>query len=57
MRNAVVSRIGKYITAWLAALVITAAALTPALPAKAASNEEIAFFYLTDTLGRPSGRS
>ena len=51
MRNAVVSRIGKYITAWLAALVITAAALTPALPAKAASNEEIAFFYLTDTLG------
>ena len=51
MRNAVVSRIGKYITAWLAALVIPTAALAPALPAKAASNEEIAFFYLTDTLG------
>ena len=51
MRNALTSRIGKYTVAWLAAAAITLAALAPSMPAKAASNEETAFFYLTDTLG------
>ena len=51
MRNALTSRIGKYTVAWLAAAAITLAAMAPSLPAKAASNEETAFFYLTDTLG------
>ena len=51
MRNALVSRISKYTIAWLAAAAITLAAMAPSMPAKAASNEETAFFYLTDTLG------
>ena len=51
MRKVIVSRIGKYIIAWLAAVVITVTAMAPSLPAKAASNEDTAFFYLTDTLG------
>ena len=51
MSKAIISRTGKFITAWLAAIVITVSALAPALPARAASNEEYAFFYLTDTLG------
>ena len=51
MRNVLVTRIGKYTVAWLAAAAITLAAMAPSIPAKAASNEETAFFYLTDTLG------
>ena len=51
MRKAAVSRIGKRMTAWITAAVIVMAALSPSLPAKAQSNEEYAFFYLTDTLG------
>ena len=51
MKNALVSRISKYTVAWLAAAAITLAAMAPSMPAKAASNEETAFFYLTDTLG------
>ena len=51
MRRALVSGIGKYMTAWIVAAAITVAAFSPALPARAASNEETAFFYLTDTLG------
>ena len=51
MRNALVSRISKYTVAWLAAAAIALAAMAPSIPAKAASNEETAFFYLTDTLG------
>ena len=62
MRNVLVTRIGKYTVAWLAAAAITLAAMAPSIPAKAASNEETAFFYLTDTLGfnvdgRQTGRS
>ena len=51
MKKAIVSRVSKYLTAWITAAVITVAVLVPALPAKAQSNEEYAFFYLTDTLG------
>ena len=51
MRKAGFSLIGKYFVAWLAAVVITVTAMAPALPAEAASNEDTAFFYLTDTLG------
>ena len=51
MRNALVSRIGKHMIAWLAAASIVIASLTPSLPAKAAGSEDTAFFYLTDTLG------
>lgn len=51
MGNKVTLRIGKRITAWLAAAAIMFAVLVPALPVKAQSNEEYAFFYLTDTLG------
>ena len=51
MRKAGFSLIGKYFIAWFAAVVITVTAIAPALPAEAASNEDTAFFYLTDTLG------
>ena len=51
MGNALVCRIGKHMIAYLAAAAIVVASLSPSLPAKAAGNEDTAFFYLTDTLG------
>ena len=36
---------------WILAAAVFFAAAVPSLPAKAMSNEEATFFYLTDTLG------
>ena len=51
MMKGAVARIRKYMVAWFTAAAIIVAAAVPALPAKAMSNEEAAFFYLTDELG------
>ena len=51
MRSRLVKGFSKYLAVWFAAVAITTAAMAPSIPAQAASNEETAFFYLTDTLG------
>ncbi len=51
MKNGLVTRIEKHMITWLFAAAILAATMAPSLPAKAAGNEQNAFFYLTDNLG------
>lgn len=51
MRNVAAYPIRKRMTALLTAALIMFAALVPSFDVKAQSNEEYAFFYLTDTLG------
>lgn len=51
MRNCAAVKMRKFVLAWIAAIAVTITSLVPAMPAMAMSNEEAAFFYLTDTLG------
>ena len=51
MKKCAVARIRKSMAAWIAIAAIVVATAVPTLPAKAMSNEEATFFYLTDTLG------
>ena len=51
MNNKAVSRSRKCMAGWILAAAVFFAAAVPSLPAKAMSNEEATFFYLTDTLG------
>ena len=51
MKRGVVLRFTKCLLVFMAAVSMTAAALAPALPARASGTEDDAFFYLTDTLG------
>lgn len=51
MNNKAVFRSRKCMAGWILAAAVFFAAAVPSLPAKAMSNEEATFFYLTDTLG------
>ena len=51
MNSAAVSRIRKCMAGSVLAAAVLIAASVPSLPARAMSNEEATFFYLTETLG------
>ena len=51
MRSRAVVRMRRSVATWIAIIAVTISSIVPALPARAQSNEEAAFFYLTDTLG------